>query len=311
MRELRVGTRGSALALHQTRWVCQQLRAGNPNLMIREVVIKTHGDVHSADRLVDDWPVGGFVSAIEDELRGGRIDFAVHSYKDLPTDGTTGLVVAAVPPRAVAHDVLVLREPVTLSGIPTGFRIGTSSPRRAAQWRHHARVEIVPVRGNVPTRLRIMERDALDGVVLAGAGLARLRIDPPHAIPLPTDSFLPAPAQGALAVQARGDDGVVKVLATLEHAPSRACAETERALLAAIGPGCHTPVAALARMDGTRLELQGQLFGDETGARCVEASCSLAIDPSDAWLTRQRDNLCSLGRDLGGHLLKQIASTSP
>jgi len=195
MTELRVGTRASDLALAQTRWVCARIRDIDPTVTLREVLIRTYGDEQPDVPIDESWPAGGFVGAIERALLERRIDFAVHSLKDLPSQVTEGLVIAAVPQREVAHDVLVLREPVLLSSLPKGFRVGTSSPRRAAQWRRFARVQIVPMRGNVPTRLARMEREGLDGVILAAAELRRLRINPPHMIELPVADFLPAPGQ--------------------------------------------------------------------------------------------------------------------
>lgn len=334
MRELRVGTRGSDLALIQTRWVCQRLRAHDPTLVIREVLISTHGDLRPDAPIDDDWPMGGFVGAIEQALLEGRIDVAVHSFKDLPSSSTEGLAIAAVPERAVVNDVLVLREPVGLSSVPQGYRIGTSSPRRAAQWRRFARVEIVSIRGNVPTRLARMERESLDGVVLAAAGLNRLSIEPPHMLELPLGEFLPAPAQGALAVQVReGDDAVVAVVSRVDHGPSRLRVEAERALLAVVGPGCHTPVAALAWLadersaitmnpshikvcDASDLEheaesghcvlcLRGQLFADASGGRMVERTERVSVgalaDVSDSV-----DAARGLGQALGQWLVDEL-----
>jgi hydroxymethylbilane synthase len=278
---IRVGTRGSDLALRQTRWVCDLLRAAAPGRQVEEVIIATHGDqwpeqpispVHArGESVTDDWPMGGFVGAIERALLDDRIDFAVHSFKDLPTTPTPGLTIVAVPEREAAHDVLVLREPIALESLPPGFRIGTGSPRRAAQFRRHAQVEIVPIRGNVPTRLMKLEQDGLDGVVLAAAGLKRLAIDPPHRIDLPIDRFVPAPAQGALAIQTRDDASpeLVSLLGPLNHELSWRRVEAERSFLATIGPGCHTAAGAYAEIiDDSRsascmLQLRGQLFSDD------------------------------------------------
>lgn len=291
MTTLRVGTRGSALALWQTRWVCGLLRAVHPGLHVEEVVIKTRGDAESEGGLgaenrgagavgrvgegsgasaVGGAGAGGFVGAIEEALLRGRIDFAVHSYKDLAAALTEGLVVAAVPPRAVVHDVLVTGTVVDLDAVPKGLRIGTSSPRRAAQWRRHAEVEIVAIRGNVPARIAKIGSDGLDGVVIAGAGVERLGLRPGHMVALPTDRFVPAAGQGALAVQARVGSDVAVRLGALDDPGSRARVDAERALLRAVGAGCDTPVAALATLDGDTLTLQGQLFERIDGRRMVE-----------------------------------------
>ena len=269
MTRLRVGTRGSDLALRQTRWVCDLLRHAHSGLEFDEVVIKTHGDIATGQPLDMDFPVGGFVSAIEKALLEQQIDFAVHSYKDLPTAPTPGLMIAAVPTREVPHDVLVTRERVDLSSLPRGMRLGTSSPRRAAQFRRLADVQTVPIRGNIPTRVAKAVNGELDGVVLAAAGLNRLGLRPTNLIDLPVDRFVPAPAQGALAVQVREGESTARLLSVIEHRPSRRAVEAERSFLRHIHAGCHTPVGALAMVfDGT-ISLRGQLFSDD-GACVVE-----------------------------------------
>jgi len=269
MTTLRVGTRGSDLALWQTRWVSARLREAHPSLNIEEVIIATHGDLATQQRFNADWPAGGFVGAIEMALTEQRVDFAVHSYKDMQTAVTAGLTIAAVPTREVVHDVLVTREAIRLSDVRDGFRLGTSSPRRAAQFRRLAQVEIVPIRGNVPTRVAKVQRDNLDGVVLAAAGLKRLGIRPPYKIDLPTDRFMPAPAQGAVAVQTREGDEAERLVAVLDDALARRAVTAERAFLRAINAGCHVPVAALASMAGGTVTLHGQLFDDD-GLRMAE-----------------------------------------
>jgi len=277
MMRLRVGTRGSDLALRQTRWVCDLLRGIRTGVEFEEVVIKTHGDIATGQPLDTDFPVGGFVSAIEQALLDGRIDFAVHSYKDLPTAATPGLMIAAVPAREAPHDVLVTRDPVDLYNLPRGIRLGTSSPRRAAQMRRQGEVEIVPIRGNVPTRIAQVGQGGFDGVVLAAAGLKRLGLRPPNLIDLPVERFMPAPAQGALAVQVRESDAIAAKLAPIEHQFSRSAAEAERSFLRNLHAGCHTPVGALAVIvDGT-ISLRGQLFSDD-GSRLVEGG-EMGDDP--------------------------------
>ena len=292
MKLLRVGTRGSDLALTQTRWVCARLRTAHPSVEIEEVVIKTHGDVAAEQPLGAGFPADGFVGAIEQALLAARIDFAVHSYKDLPTRATPGLLIAAVSQREAAHDVLLTREPVALDAIPDGFRLGTSSPRRAAQFRRLGNVEIVPLRGNVPTRIEKLSRAGLDGIVLAAAGLNRLGIRHPHAVDLPVDRFVPAPGQGALAVQCREGDDTRERLHAMDHAPSRRAVDAERAFLAGVDAGCHTPVGALATFDGATLRLHGQLF-DDAGERMVEG-----VELGDEPIT--------LGARLAAQLLKRL-----
>jgi hydroxymethylbilane synthase len=251
--------------------VCSALREIRPGLEIEEVVIKTHGDKERDRPFGGDWPVGAFVHAIEEALLDGCVDFAVHSYKDLQTAPTAGLVVAAVPPRQAVCDVLLTRSPVELGALPAGFRVGTSSPRRSAQFRRLGDVAIVPIRGNVPTRIAKLRDGLIDGVVLAAAGLQRLGIRHEPAIELPTDRFVPAPAQGALAVQSREDGEARAIIRLLDDARSRAAVEAERAFLRGINAGCHTPAGALAMVEGASISLRAQLFSDD-GARVVDGT---------------------------------------
>jgi len=269
MTRLRVGTRASDLALIQANWVIEQLRAADATLAVEIVAIKTAGDMVKGPRSDAAWPVGAFTTEIERALLGGDIDLAVHSYKDLPAAATPGLIVAAVPDREAVHDVLVAREPIDLDHLPRRFRIGTGSPRRAAQWRRWADVVIVPIRGNVPTRLKRMESDALDGVVLAAAGLNRLGVDLAYTANLPLDRFVPAPAQGALAVQIREDAAFRETIARLDHPLTRRRVDAERSFLKATNAGCHVPVAALATIADQCVALHGQWFSDD-GERLVE-----------------------------------------
>lgn len=271
MTRLRVGTRGSDLALWQTNWVCDRLREIWQDLEIEHVIIATHGDVAADESFGRDWPVGAFVSAIERAVLDERVDFAVHSYKDLQTAETAGLVIAATPPREVVHDVLVTRGAKSLEELPSGARIGTGSPRRAAQLLRLGAFEIVPTRGNVPTRIAKIERENLDAVALAAAGLARLQIEHPHVVDLPTDQVIPAPAQGALAVQARTDSEAARLIASLDDSQTRRCVLAERMILRRISAGCHTPVGALARATGEIVTLRARLFTDDF-ARFAEGS---------------------------------------
>ena len=271
MTTLRVGTRGSDLAMWQTNWVSDLLREIHPDLEIEQVIITTHGDT-ATDAPFDaaSWPAGGFVGAIEEALLDDRIDFAVHSYKDLTTQSPEELIVAAVPSRAMVCDVLLTREAIELEDVGEGFRVGTSSSRRSAQMRRHAKVEIVPIRGNVPTRVKKLDTGDYDGVMLAAAGLKRLGIEPEHIIELPVDRFVPAPAQGAVAVQTKRETEAETIIDAIDDKPSHRGVRAERSFLKAIEAGCHTPVGALAYLEGDEIEIHGQLFSDD-GGRMVEA----------------------------------------
>ncbi|MFG1691638.1 hydroxymethylbilane synthase [Gemmatimonadota bacterium] len=282
---LRVGTRGSELALWQTRWVSRRLLEAHPSLSLEEVVIRTQGDAAPDESFDESWPVGAFVSALEHALLEDRIDVAVHSYKDLQTARTPGLVIAATPVREVPHDVLLARSDVSLGELPPGARIGTSSPRRRAQILRLGPFQVVPLRGNVPTRIEKLESEELDGVILAAAGLRRLGIDHPHQIALPLDRFLPAPAQGSLAVQVRVASEAEGLVALLEDTATRTCVTAERSFLKEINAGCHTPVGALATLEPAGIRLEGCLFseddsreawGSETGSQPEAAGVTLA-----------------------------------
>ncbi|MFC0007254.1 hydroxymethylbilane synthase [Micromonospora siamensis] len=244
---LRLGTRGSTLAMAQSGQVADALTAatGRP---VELVEVVTAGDRSSAP--VHRLGVGVFVSALRDALTAGTIDLAVHSYKDLPTADAPGLHIAAVPPRQDPRDALIARDGRTLAELPPGSRIGTGALRRIAQL--HAlglQLEVTPIRGNIDTRLgRVVGPDAdLDAVVLARAGLVRIGRADVITETLDPMLMLPAPAQGALAVECRSDDhDLVELLAVLDHAPSRAAVVAERALLATLEAGCSAPVAAYA-----------------------------------------------------------------
>ncbi|MBB5954722.1 hydroxymethylbilane synthase [Saccharothrix tamanrassetensis] len=244
-RTLRIGTRGSALALAQTGHVADALRAAGADVEI--VTISTPGDRSSAP--VAEIGIGVFTSALRDALANGEIDIAVHSYKDLPTARDPRLAPAAVPPREDPRDALVARDGLTLGELPVGSRVGTGSPRRAAQLEALGLgIEVVPLRGNVDTRIRKVVDGELDAVVLARAGIARLGRTAEITETLEPIQMLPAPAQGALAVECRVDDVDTEHLlqSTLDDSASRAAVTAERALLAELEAGCSAPVGALA-----------------------------------------------------------------
>ncbi|MEU3456185.1 hydroxymethylbilane synthase [Micromonospora sp. NPDC006766] len=294
---LRLGTRGSALAMAQSGHVAEALtKATGREVELVEVL--TAGDQSSAP--VHRLGVGVFVSALRDALTAGTIDFAVHSYKDLPTADAPGLHIAAVPPRQDPRDALVARDGRTLAELPPGARVGTGALRRIAQL--HAlgmQLEVTPIRGNVDTRLgRVLGPDAdLDAVVLARAGLARLGRTDLITETLDPMLMLPAPAQGALAVECRIDDqDMVELLAVLDHAPSRAAVVAERALLATLEAGCSAPVAAygeLAEGDaGEEIYLRGAVVSPD-GTR--DLRLSRTGTPADA---------AEIGKALAAELLE-------
>ncbi|UCF69551.1 MAG: hydroxymethylbilane synthase [Acidobacteriota bacterium] len=256
-RSLRIGTRGSRLALWQAEHVADRLRAlpGRPGVEI--VTIRTRGD-HITDVPLS--KVAGkafFTKEIEDALLDERVDLAVHSLKDLATEMPSGLALGAVLEREDARDVLVSRSG-DLDRLPPGARLGTSSLRRralVARWRPD--VELVELRGNVPTRLRRLEDGQLDAIILAAAGLHRLGFADRITAYLPTDKMLPAVAQGAIGIQVRQADAwTQRWVGRLDHAPTRAATAAERALLRQLEGGCQVPVGALAVAEGDEIELR-------------------------------------------------------
>jgi hydroxymethylbilane synthase len=258
-----VGTRGSALALAQTRLVTDRLGA---DASVR--ILRTTGD--ASDRPLRELGDGVFVAAIEEALRRGEIDVAIHSQKDLPTDEPDDLAVAAIPERGDPRDVLIGRERGGLSALPDGAVIGTSSPRRAAflgQLRPDATAR--EIRGNVDTRLRKVRDGEYDGVIVAAAGLRRLGIPFDEREVLPLDVCPPAPGQGALALQIRRSDVALhQRLAVLDHRATRLAVTTERALLRAMGASCEIPLGAIGRVEGDEILLDAALV---TGAGVARA----------------------------------------
>jgi hydroxymethylbilane synthase len=253
-RTLRIGTRASLLARTQTGLVVDAL--GVP---VEVVPVSTIGDRSSA-AVEQLGGTGVFVSTLRDALLAGDIDVAVHSYKDLPTAPAAGIVIAAVPVREDPRDVLVARDGLVLGELPVGARVGTGSPRRAAQLRALGLgLEVIAIRGNVDTRLAKVSSGEFDAVVLALAGLRRLGRTEEITEVLDPIQVLPAPAQGALAIECRSDDqAAIGVLATIDHADSRAVVAAERALLAALEAGCSAPVGGLGEVaedDDGNLEL--------------------------------------------------------
>ena len=268
MTPLRIGTRGSALARWQSLYVAGRLAEMSPRHETRIVEITSAGDTITDVPLSHVEGTGFFTGAIEDALLRGEVDVAVHSHKDLPIDPTPGLVVAAVPPRGPVEDVLVARAAMTLQTLPQSARVGTCSARRAAQvLALRPDVDLLPLRGNVPTRLgRVAEGD-LDAIVLARAGLMRLGLDSFISEVLSIERVLPAPAQGALAIQCRaGDLSLRTLLRNLDDEPTRRAVRAERGLLHALRGGCSIPVGALAVCVGSRISLTAGVFGVSSGA---------------------------------------------
>jgi hydroxymethylbilane synthase len=258
---LRLGSRRSPMAVTQSGGVARLItqRTGRQ----AEVVgVTTLGDV-SREHLAQIGGTGVFVSALRDSLLRGEVDFAVHSLKDLPTAAPKGITLAAVPPRDDPRDALIGRDGAKLADLPAGARVGTGSTRRAAQLALlRGDVTCVPIRGNAGTRLAKVRDGELDAVVLAYAGLVRIGQTDLVSEIFEPDGMIPSPGQGALAVECRADHTeLIELLATIDHAPTRAAVTAERTLLAALEAGCSAPVGAYAAFSGTRLQLDAIVLG--------------------------------------------------
>jgi len=260
---LRLGSRRSPMAVAQSGDVARLLteRTGR---RVEIVGVTTFGDVSRA-QLTQIGGTGVFVSALRESLLSREVDFAVHSLKDLPTGAPQGITLAAVPPRDDPRDALVARDGAKLADLPAGARIGTGSPRRAAQLAVlRGDIACVPIRGNAGTRLAKVRDGELDAVVLAYAGLARIGHTDLISEVFEPDSMVPAAGQGALAVECRADDAeLTELLATIDHQPSRAAVTAERGLLAALEAGCSAPIGAYAAFTGTQLRLDAIVLGEK------------------------------------------------
>jgi len=278
---IRLGTRGSALARWQTEHVAGLLRQAWPELIWEVALFQTQGD------RVLDTPlplIGGkglFTAELEAALRGRAIDLAVHSLKDLPTELPLGLAVGAVPPRANVADVLVSRAGHTLDTLPYAAVVGTSSRRRAAQLLHQRPdLQISDIRGNVDTRIRkaLDPAGPYDAVVLARAGIERLGRLAAVSQVLPLEVMLPAPGQGALAVQCRDEARSLALLAPIDHRPARAATLAERAFLRGLGGGCAVPIAAYAIVEADQLLLRGRVTSLDGRTQLDFTASGLAAD---------------------------------
>jgi hydroxymethylbilane synthase len=290
-----IGSRGSRLALWQVNWVKDRLESSGHSVEIQ--IIKTSGDKFQSASLQDSGTKGLFIKEIEEALLSRQVDLAVHSLKDLPTEQPDGLVIAAVPERDDPRDVLVARNGLTLMALPPGARIGTGSLRRQAQLRaRRPDLNVIPLRGNVDTRLNKLDRGECDALVLAGAGLKRLGFSSRITSWFDETELCPAVGQGALAIEAHKESApVLNAARPLDHAPTHCAVRAERALLRALGGGCQLPIAALASYRGDALRLSG-VVADPAGRKVLRATLTGAADDPDA-----------LGNRVAGELIEQGA----
>jgi hydroxymethylbilane synthase len=262
--KIRIGTRGSPLALAQAREVCERLEAAHgPGRLAPEVrTIRTSGDRIQDRPLADAGGKGLFTKEIEEALLAGEIDIAVHSMKDMPTLLPAGLAVHCFLPREDVRDAFISAKAPRLADLPRGARVGTSSLRRQAQVRHlRPDLVVVPLRGNVDTRLRKLEAGEADATLLACAGLKRLGLEARITAPVPAEEMLPAVAQGAIGVETRAEDlAMAQLLAPVNHEPTALAVTAERAFLARLEGSCRMPIAALAEVAGERFAIRGMIL---------------------------------------------------
>ena len=298
MMKMIFATRPSALARWQTQWVMSALQKAHPQLVCEEKVITTQGDRILDMPLPEIGGKGLFTQELESELLSGAVHCAVHSLKDLPVENPEGLTVGCIPARAEVRDALISRDGYTLETLPPGSVVGTSSLRRAAQiLSARPDLTIASLRGNVDTRLRKALGGQYDAILLAGAGLTRLGLEGHVTQWLPLDVMLPAPGQGALAIQCHADDKEsLTLLSAIEDAPTRAAVTAERQFLLGLGGGCAVPVAAFAEVSHENLDISlTGLVASTDGKQIIKASGN-GNDPIE------------LGKRLAHEALKQGAA---
>ena len=313
LKSLRLGTRGSLLARTQSQLVATQLEATHAGLRVELVIIKTTGDIIADKPLHDAGGKGLFTKELELALLAGEVDFAVHSFKDVPVTmplvDSAELVIAATPRREDPRDVLAMRanggEPPLrgLSDLPNGAKVGTGSLRRRCQiLLHRPDVVIQPIRGNIDTRLRKLDAGEHDAIILAMAGLRRTGLfDPARMIALDPQEMLPSPGQGALALQCRRGDEVTRhLLAELHHPLTATCVAAERELILKLHGDCHSPIAALAKITEKTLHLRAAVGGRDGGLPVIFAG---AFGDVGAFQAITNDCFESLSRQNVEHLL--------
>lgn len=293
---LKIGTRGSKLALWQANWVKSSLEVKHPSLSIELETIKTKGDKILDVPLAKVGGKGLFVKEIEEALLNGRIDLAVHSMKDMPGEIPKGLCIGAIPQREIPQDVLISRNKKSLSKLGTGAKIGTSSLRRQAQLLH-ARPDLVvlPLRGNLDTRLKKLETENLDAIILAAAGVKRLGLENRITEYLDENIMLPAVGQGALCIEVRQNDPLVEpIVATLEHPKTRGVILGERAFLNRLEGGCQVPIAAYGKIDKNIFTLSG-LVATIDGRTLIKETFSGPENSSEMIGVELAERLISMG----------------
>lgn len=299
---IRIGTRGSALALAQANWVKGQIERQRPEARVELVVIKTSGDRFVDAAIQAMGGKGVFTKEIEEALLRRDVDLAVHSMKDLPTDLAPGLVIAAVPPREDPRDALVSADGTGIGSLPTGATVGTGSLRRQAQLRHfRPDLSLVSIRGNVDTRLRKLDAGEIAALVMAAAGLKRLGREERITELIPVEVCVSAVAQGALALETRDDEAQRSALSFLHHRVTFAEVTAERSFLKRLGGGCHVPVGARAYVEGDSLRIKGIVANPDGSSLCggdisgpVAEAAALGVELAERLLRDGADKILAV-----------------
>lgn len=280
MQKIRIATRASKLALTQSNYIKNRLLATDSSLTVEIVEISTKGDRDQSDFLYKSSSVGFFTSEVEKALLDNRADLAVHSFKDLPTAITQGLTIAAVPQRENVADALIAADGISsIEDLPAAATVGTSSLRRIAQINHiRADLNCVPLRGNVETRVGKVKSGQVDAIIIACAGLIRLGLGDKISASLDPAKFLPAAAQGALAVQIRGEDAqLMQIVSKLDHSQSRITADAERHTLSLLHGGCSIPLGIYSQIEAGQLTMQA-MISDVPAERYIRCTASAPLD---------------------------------
>lgn len=302
-----IGTRGSALALAQTSWIREQILRHFPDAGVELKIIRTSADKDTTSSLRSASTVGVFVKELEQALLDREIDIAVHSMKDVPTQIGAGLRIAAIPEREDARDALIAHHVKSITDLPNGARVGTGSIRRQAQLLAlRPDLQIMDIRGNVDTRLKKLQEGMYDAIILACAGLRRLGLQDQISLPLNYDQMLPAPGQGALAVEIRSGDSRIDAIANaLNHHPTAVAVMVERAILQRMGGGCNVPVATYARLQENIIEVDA-LVASPDGKRVVRDSMRDNLNKADEAAAALADRILVRG---GQPILDEIVRT--
>ena len=308
MRALKIASRASKLALVQSNYICNLLKNLSSNIEISIVEISTKGDRDKSDFLYKTDSMGFFTSEVENAILDGRADLAVHSLKDLPTACTEGLVVAAIPKRESVADALIASsQAASIAALPSGATVGTSSLRRISQLRKlRDDIKCVPLRGNVETRVSKVATGKVDAAVIACAGLNRLGLSDKISAILPPQDFLPAPAQGALAVQIRTDDNeLAELVSKLDDKNSRIAVEAERAILSSMHGGCSIPLGVYSQISGDNMIIDA-VISDVEGDKYIKRSKTANINEAKSCAEQLAQELLNAG---GREILEQIRNS--